>query len=215
MLALSLLSLQSAAAARREVSRVPTILFLGDSLTDGYGLSRSQAYPALIAAKIRAAGLADEVINAGSSGDTTAGGLRRLPRYLDRHIDVLFIELGINDAFRGVPLEQMRANMQAIIDQVRVKNPHAAVIIAGMQLPLFGADSYVRAFGELFGELATKNHATLIPYLLEGVGGDPSLNLADRIHPNAAGQRILAETVWRALEPLLRKASASAAARVE
>jgi acyl-CoA thioesterase-1 len=97
---------------------------------------------------------------------------------------------------------------------VRAKNPNVAIVIAGMQLPLYGADGYVRAFGEMFGELAQKNNAALIPYLLAGVGGDPELNLGDRIHPNAAGQRILAETVWQTLEPLLRKASTAAAARV-
>ncbi|MFL6569141.1 MAG: GDSL-type esterase/lipase family protein, partial [Chthoniobacterales bacterium] len=107
-----------------------------------------------------------------------------------------------------------RANLQAIIDRVRAKNPDVQIVIAGMQLPLYGADSYVRAFGELFGELAAKNHAALIPYLLQGVGGDPSLNLRDRLHPNVAGQKILAETVWQTLEPLLTEASAPTAARV-
>ena len=211
----SLPFVQSADAARRDASRVGTILFLGDSLTDGYGLSRSQAYPALIAQKLRASGLNYEIVNAGVSGDTTGGGLRRINSYLNRKIDVFVLELGINDAFRGVPLEQMRSNLQAIIDRVKAKNPNVTILIAGMQLPLYGADSYVRAFGEMFGELAEKNNAALIPYLLLGVGGDPALNLGDRIHPNAAGQRVLAETVWTALEPLLRKATAAATARVD
>lgn len=185
-----------------------TILMLGNSLTDGFGLSRNQAYPALITDKMRAAGYRGfEVINAGQSGDTTAGGLRRLPKYLGRKIDIFVLELGINDAFRGVPLEQMRANLQTIIDRVREKNPGVAIIIAGMQLPVYGADSYVRGFGEMFGELAQRNEAALIPYLLLGVGGDPSLNLNDLIHPNAAGQRILANNVWAVLDPLLRKAT--------
>jgi acyl-CoA thioesterase-1 len=208
--------LQSKAASRREPSHVRTILMLGDSLTDGYGVTRNQAYPALITQKLRTAGLTNyEVINAGVSGDTTAGGLRRIGSYLNRKIDVLVLELGINDAFRGVPLEQMRANLQAIIDRVRAKNPNAQLVIAGMQLPLYGADGYVRAFGEMFGELAAKNRAALIPYLLQGVGGDPSLNLSDRIHPNVAGQKLLAETVWQTLEPLLTKATAATAARVD
>lgn len=210
-----LASVQSSDAARREASGVRTILMLGDSLTDGYGVSRREAFPALVAEKIRAAGLRYEVINAGVSGDTTGGGLRRLSRFLDRRIDVLVLELGINDAFRGVPLDQMRSNLQAIINRVKVKNPNVQVIIAGMQLPLYGADSYVRSFGEMFGELAEKNHAALIPYLLLGVGGDPSLNIGDRIHPNAAGQRVLAETLWRVLEPVLRGATAAAPARVD
>lgn len=205
---------QSDAASRRETSGVRTILFFGDSLTDGYGLSRSQAFPALIAQKIRDADLGDyDVINAGVSGDTTAGGLRRIGQHLNRRIDIFVLELGINDAFRGIPFSQMRANLQTIIDRVRAKNPRVQVVIAGMQLPLYGADSYVRAFGEMFGDLAKKNNAALIPYLLEVVGGDPSLNLGDRIHPNAAGQRVLAESVWQVLEPLLTKTAATKAAR--
>jgi len=212
--AVTLATVQSSDAARRDASGVRTILMLGDSLTDGYGLSRSQAFPALVEQKIRAAGLRYEVINAGLSGDSTAGGLRRLPRYLDRKIDVLVLELGINDAFRGVPLTQMRENLQTIIDRTRAKNPNVQIVIAGMQLPLYGADDYVRAFGQMYGDLAEKNDAALIPYLLIGVGGDPSLNLGDRIHPNAAGQRVLAETVWRVLEPVLRKATTAPVANV-
>ena len=186
-----------------------TILALGDSLTDGFGLSRKEAYPALIAEKMRSANYRFEVINAGSSGDTTAGGLRRLPALLrGKKIDVLILALGINDAFRGVPVEQMRSNLQAIIDQARTRNPGVSIIVAGMQLPLASSDGYVRAFGEMYGTLAEKNHAALVPYLLEGVGGDPELNLPDRIHPNAAGQRVLAENVWRVLEPILGKKAA-------
>lgn len=202
---------QSADAARRDLSGMRTILMLGDSLTDGYGLSRSQAYPALVTEKLRATGYKFEVINAGVSGDTTAGGLRRIPKYLTSKIDVLVLELGINDAFRAVPIEQMRSNLQGIIDRTRARNPKVAIIIAGMQLPLYGADGYVRSFGEMYAELATKNDAALIPYLLQGVGGDPSLNLPDRIHPNAAGHRVLAENVWRVLEPILRPATTPAA----
>jgi acyl-CoA thioesterase-1 len=208
-------SLQSACAARRDASGVRTILFLGDSLTDGYGLSRSQAYPALLTEKMRAAGFTNfNIINAGVSGDTTAGGLRRIGKYLDQRIDVLVLELGINDAFRGISIAQMRDNLQGIINRVKAKNPDAEVVIAGMQLPLYGTDNYVVAFGQMFIDLAEKNHAALIPYLLQGVGGDPTFNLSDRIHPNAAGQRILAENVWRVLEPLLRKATATTTARV-
>ncbi|MBA3881481.1 MAG: arylesterase [Chthoniobacterales bacterium] len=206
--------MQSTSAARRDVTGV-TILMLGDSLTDGYGVSRSQAYPALVGEKLRAGGYKFEVINAGVSGDTTAGGLRRIPKYLTQKIDILVLALGINDAFRGVPVEQIRANLQGVIDRTRERNPKVKVVVAGMQLPLFGADSYVRSFGEMFAELAEKNHAALIPYLLEGVGGDPSLNLPDRVHPNAAGQRALAQNVWRVLEPLVTKATAASAGRAE
>jgi len=201
----SLAAIQPAPAAGRDAAGGRRIVMLGDSLTDGYGLPRSNAYPALISEKLRAGGYDFEVVNAGVSGDTTADGLRRLPQHLRQRVDVLVIALGINDAFRGVPIDEMRANLQAIIDRTRARHPKVALVIAGMQLPLVGTDGYVRAFGDMYGELAEKNGAVLIPYLLAGVGGDPTLNQADRIHPNAAGQRILAENVWRTLEPVLRK----------
>ena len=205
---------QSAQAADRHASKVITILALGDSLTGGFGLSRKEAYPALIAEKMRAANYQFEVINAGSSGDTTAGGLERLPPLLrKKRIDVLILALGINDAFRGVPIEEMRSNLQAIIDQTRTRHPAISIIIAGMQLPLSSSDGYVRAFSEMFGALAERNHAGFIPYLLEGVGGNPELNQLDLIHPNAAGQRVVAENVWRVLEPILGKKFAALGSR--
>ncbi|MDQ6809233.1 MAG: arylesterase [Verrucomicrobiota bacterium] len=191
-----------------------TVLCLGDSLTAGFGLSRSQAFPALLSEKMRGSSYRCEIINAGSSGDTTAGGLRRLPNHLDRRIDILLLELGINDAFRGVPVEQMRANLQAIIDQTRARWPNAAIVIAGMQLPIFANDPYLLAFGTMYADLAEKNQAALIPFLLQGVGGDPTLNQPDRVHPNAAGQKVLAENVWRVLEPVIQKAATGASARV-
>ena len=206
---LALLSVQSAEPARRDPSNVITIVALGDSLTAGYGLSRKQAWPALIAEKMRGAGYEFEVVNAGSSGDTTTGGLRRLPALLRAHkkIDIFVLELGINDAFRGVPIEQIRANLQAIIDQVRAQHPKVAIVVAGMQPPDYSSNDYVGAFSALFAPLAEKNHATLIPFFLEGVGGNPELNQWDRVHPNAAGQRVLAENVWGVLEPLLREST--------
>jgi acyl-CoA thioesterase-1 len=215
--AVALLAFQTAEAARRDASNVVTIVALGDSLTAGYGLSRQQAYPALVAEKMRAAGYEFEMVNAGSSGDTTAGGLRRLPAILRAHkkIDIFILELGINDAFRSVPIDQIRANLQAIIDQVRARHPATTIVIAGMQLPDYSSDDYVGAFGGIFGALAEKNRATLIPYLLEGVGGNPALNQWDRVHPNAAGQRVLAENVWRVLEPLLRKTATTPSAHVD
>ena len=202
----ALTSFQTAQAAKRDASKVITIVALGDSLTAGFGLSRKQAYPALIGEKMREAGYEFEMVNAGWSGDTTAGGLRRLPEVLRsrKKIDVFILELGINDAFRGVTIEQMRANLQAIIDQVRARHPGVTIVIAGMQLPLYSSDDYVSAFGQMYRALAEKNRAALIPYLLEGVGGNPHMNQLDRVHPNAAGQRVLAENVWRVLEPLLR-----------
>jgi acyl-CoA thioesterase-1 len=211
LLALSLV--QSAQPAKRDPSNVTTIVALGDSLTAGFGLSRKQAWPALVAEKMRAAGYEFEVVNAGSSGDTTSGGLRRLPAILRAHhkIDIFVLELGINDAFRGVPIEQIRSNLQSIIDQVRARQPDASIVIAGMQLPKVSSDDYVGAFGEIFPAVAEKNRATLIPFFLEGVAGDPELNQWDRVHPNAAGQRVLAENVWRVLEPMLGKVREKAA----
>lgn len=200
---------QTAAAAPRDILKMKTILVLGDSLSDGFGLSRAEAYPALLAKKLRTAGYDCEVINASASGGTTAGGLQRLPKHLERKIDVLVLELGINDAFRGVPVDQIRANLQAIIDKTRARYPRVEIVVAGMQLPLELSDGYITDFGRMYVDLAAKNNAALVPYLLAGVGGDPTLNLPDRIHPNAAGQRILAENVWRVLEPLLRKATAA------
>jgi acyl-CoA thioesterase-1 len=184
-----------------------TIVALGDSLTAGFGLSRNQAWPALVGEKMREAGYDFEIVNAGSSGDTTTGGLRRLPAILRAHkkIDIFVLELGINDAFRGVDLSQIRDNLQAIIDQTRARHPDVAIVIAGMQLPSYTSQDYVSAFGGIYGALARKNNATLIPYFLEGVAGNPALNQWDRVHPNAAGERVLAENVWRVLEPMLRE----------
>jgi acyl-CoA thioesterase-1 len=184
------------------------ILVLGDSLSDGFGLKRSEAYPALLAERLRDAGLNYEVINASASGGTTNGGLRRLPPHLKRRIDIFILELGINDAFLGVPIEEIRNNLQTMIDKVKAHNPDARIVIAGMQLPNSSADDYVRAFGQMYVDLAARNQARLVPYLLESVGGNPTLNLPDRIHPNAAGHRILAENVWRVLEPVAREITA-------
>src|SRR2546421_2933984 len=175
--------LPTATAAKRDPSSVITIVALGDSLTAGYGLSRKQAWPALVAEKMREAGYEFEVVNAGSSGDSTTGGLRRLPVLLRAHkkIDIFILELGINDAFRGVPIEQIRANLQAIIDQVRARHPNVAIVVAGMQLPDYSSNDYLGAVGALFAPLAEKNRATLIPFFLEGVGGNPELNQWDRV----------------------------------
>ena len=140
--------------------------------------------------------------------------MERLPPHLKRKIDIFILELGINDAFRGVPVDQIQSNLQQIIDRVKARNPDVRVVIAGMQLPNYGADDYVSAFGKMFGELATKNGAALVPYLLEGVAGDPSLNLPDGIHPNAAGQKILAENVWRVLEPIARETAVEPSSHV-
>ena len=205
---LSVLCAQAAWTATPTSSRMKTILVLGDSLSEGFQLKSSEAYPLLLADKLRAAGLNFQVTNASASGGTTEGGLQRLPSHLKRKIDIFILELGINDAFRGAPVDRIQSNLQEIIDNVKTRNPSVRVVIAGMQLPNYGADRYVSAFGEMFNKLATNNGAALVPYLLEGVAGDPSLNLPDGIHPNAAGQKILAENVWRVLEPVARETAA-------
>jgi len=182
-----------------------TVVFLGDSLTAGLGLPPTEAFPALIAEKIRVAGLPFQVENAGLSGDTSAGALRRTDWLLQRPIDVLVIELGGNDGLRGLPVKSLKANLQSIIDKVKAKNPAVKIVIAGMQIPPnLGAD-YSANFAKLYAELARENNAVLIPFLLEGVGGHQDLNQRDMIHPTAAGHRIIADLVWRTLEPILRK----------
>lgn len=184
------------------------ILVFGDSLSDGFMLKRTEAYPALVAKKLRAAGLDFSVTNASVSGGTTDGGLERLPPHLKHRIDILILELGINDVFHGLSVDQIQNNLQQIIDKVKARNPNACVVIAGIQVPGYAADDYVSAFGKMFADLAAKNRAALVPSLLEGVGGNSSLNLPDGIHPNAAGQRILAENVWRVLQPVAREVAA-------
>jgi acyl-CoA thioesterase-1 len=181
------------------------ILVLGDSLSEGFQLKQSEAYPALLVEKLRAASLDFELTNASASGGTTEGGLLRLPPHLKRAIDIFILELGINDAFRGVPVEQIGQNLQSIIDQVKQRNRNVRIVIAGMQLPDHSADDYVSAFGRMYVHLAERNHAALVPYLLEGVAGNPLFNLPDRLHPNVAGHKILAENVWRTLEPVARQ----------
>jgi acyl-CoA thioesterase I len=203
---LSILCAQTALGAGRDSSPMKRILVLGDSLSLGFGLKPSQAWPAMVTEKLRTAGLNNfEVTNASQTGGTTAGGLERLPAHLKRKIDIFILELGINDAFRGVPIAKIRNNLETTIDRVKERNPNVRVIIAGMQLPNYSADDYVFAFGQIYADLAARNNATLIPYLLDGIGGDPWLNQPDHVHPNAAGQKILAENVWRVLEPIARE----------
>ena len=203
----ALLVLWSVGLAQPVCARAKTILVLGDSLSQGFGLTPSEAYPMVLAKKLRAAGLNFQVTNASAAGGTTQGGLERLPAHLKRKIDIFIVELGINDAFRGVPVDQIQNNLQQIIEKVKTRNPQVRVVIAGMQLPNYTTDDYVSAFGNMFVDLAAKNGAVLVPYLLQSVAGDPLLNLSDGIHPNAAGQKVLAETVWHVLEPVAREVS--------
>jgi acyl-CoA thioesterase I len=202
----SLLCAQPGGARATDLSQMKTIFVFGDSLSEGLAISPRQAWPMLLVEKLRPIGPNFRVINASASGSTTEGGLRRLPPHLEHPIDIFILELGVNDAFNGISVEQTRANLQSIIDQVKARNPDASVVIVGVQFPIAAPDSeYAAAFVKMFGELAEKNHAALVRNLLEGVMGDPKLNLPDRIHPNAAGHKVLVENVWRVLEPIARE----------
>lgn len=205
VVALALGLLASSASAQAVAAAQKSVVFLGDSLSAGFGVEPSQAFPALVAERVRAANLPYHVENAGVSGDTTAGGLRRLDWLLQKKIDVLVVELGGNDGLRGLPIDAMKANLQAIIDKARAKNPAVKIVLAGMQIPPNLGAEYAQKFRSAYQELATRNNAVLIPFLLEGVGGLRNLNQPDMIHPTAAGHRVVAETVWRALEPVLRQ----------
>ncbi len=179
------------------------ILFFGDSLTAGYGLEQGEAFPAIIQQKIDSLGLSYQVVNAGLSGETTSGGKNRIDWVLKQNVDVFILELGANDGLRGIQISETRANLQEIIDFVRKKNPDIEIILAGMQIPPNMGQDYTTGFRNIFPELAEKNDVQLIPFLLEGVAGDPELNQQDGIHPTAEGQKILAENVWEVLKPVL------------
>jgi acyl-CoA thioesterase-1 len=179
------------------------VVILGDSLTAGFGVSQDQAFPALIQDEIDKLGWNFEVVDAGVSGDTTASGLRRLDWLLRRKIDVLVIELGANDGLRGVPADETRRNIQAMIDKTKRKYPDVKIVIAGMKLPPNMGLEYTAGFEDIFSDLARSNNAALIPFLLDGVAADPKLNLIDRIHPTAEGHKILAQNVWIVLKPVL------------
>ena len=178
------------------------ILFFGDSLTAGYGLSdpSEEAYPAVIQHKIDSLKLNYNVINAGVSGETTAGGLGRIDWVLKRKVDVFVLELGANDGLRGIPIEETRKNLQAIIDKVKARYPNAKIVLAGMMVPpSMGAD-YAGSFKAVFPQIAQKNHIALIPFLLDNVAGIPKLNQNDGIHPTAQGAKIVADNVWVVLK---------------
>ena len=189
----------AAAAATKNV------VVLGDSLAAGYGVEPEEAFPALLQQKVDATGLKCAIVNAGVSGNTSADGLARIDWLLKRRFDVLLLELGGNDGLRGLPVTAMRDNLQAIIDRVKQRYPQVRIVVVGMQLPPNLGPDYTTAFRRVFPDLAAKNNAALVPFLLEGVGGKPQLNQGDHIHPNAAGHKIIAETVWKVLEPELQK----------
>ncbi|WP_420318245.1 arylesterase [Ekhidna sp.] len=179
------------------------ILFFGNSITAGYQLDMDQAFPALIQNRIDSLDLNYKTINAGLSGETSAGGKSRIEWVLRTTPDIFFLELGANDGLRGLPLDETYKNLQDIIDAVKKENPEVKIIIAGMMVPPNLGDDYTSEFQQLFPKLAEAYDATYIPFLLEGVAGDPELNLPDGIHPTPEGHEIVAETVWNYLEGLL------------
>ena len=182
---------------------LPRIVFLGDSLTAGYGLAREQSVPSLIQAHLNSAGYRYEVINAGVSGDTSAGGLSRLAWSLDGDVDVLVVELGANDGLRGLPVAELKRNLTEII--TRAKTRRITVILTGMEAPPNYGPAYTSEFRQAFRDLAREHQVPFVPFYLAGVAGNPTLNISDGIHPNPAGAQIVATTIWRALEPVLEK----------
>ncbi len=185
------------------VDSLKTILFFGNSLTAGYGLDPVEAFPALIQLKIDSLKLPYKVINGGLSGETTSGGKTRIDWLLRQKIDVFILELGANDGLRGIPVKETRQNLQAIIDQVKSKYPDVKLVLAGMHVPPNMGAAYAKEFHAIYSEIAKKNQMTLIPFLLEGVGGNPELNQGDGIHPTAEGHKIVADEVWKYIQPIL------------
>jgi acyl-CoA thioesterase-1 len=181
-----------------------TILFFGNSLTAGFGVDQAEAFPALIQLRIDSLKLPFKVINAGLSGETSSGGLNRIDWLLRQKVDVFVLELGANDGLRGIPLTETRKNLQSILDKVKEKNPAVLLVMAGMQVPPNMGQVYAKEFLALFNDLSAQNKMILIPFLLEGVGGDPKLNQADGIHPTVEGHKIVANTVWNYLKPFVR-----------
>jgi acyl-CoA thioesterase-1 len=182
----------------------PVVAALGDSLTAGLGVAAEEAYPALLETRLQREGYAYRVVNAGVSGDTTAGGLRRVDWVLRARPEIVIVALGANDDLRGLPTAAMRANLVAIVDRLQAAG--ARVLLAGMRLPPNYGEAYTREFARVFPEVAQQAGVAFTPFLLDGVAADPRLNQADGIHPNAAGHAVIAERLWPYLEPLLRKA---------
>jgi len=183
--------------------KAKTIVFYGNSITAGYGVDPTEAFPAQVQNKLDSLQLPYKVVNAGLSGETSAGGRSRIDWILRQPVDIFVLALGGNDGLRGIPLAETEKNLQAIIDKVKTKYPNAKIILAGMQIPPNMGKKYTTEFRELFQQLASKNNITLIPFLLEHVGGIPSLNQGDGIHPNPEGHKIVADNVWKVLQGLL------------
>ncbi len=188
-------------------------MVLGDSITAGYGLPPEEAYPALLQERLRSGGWPHRVVNAGVSGDTTAGGARRVGWVLKGGAEVLLVALGGNDGLRGVPPAETAANLTRIITEARRLVPGLSVVVAGMQMPESMGPGFSAEFAAVFPQVARSGEAALVPFLLEGVGGDPAMNQADLIHPNAEGQRRIAEVVWPVLQEVLRARERAAQGR--
>lgn len=200
-------SVESASNAKADTAmevKAKNILFFGNSLTAGYGLDQSEAFPALIQKKIDSLQLPFKVINAGLSGETSSGGLNRIDWLLRQEVEVFVLELGANDGLRGIPVMETRKNLQSIIDRVKEKYPSVVVVLTGMQVPPNMGKIYATEFQSMYKDLATRNKTILMPFLLEGVGGNPQLNLPDGIHPTAEGHRIVAENLWQFLKPVVK-----------
>lgn len=179
------------------------IVFFGNSLTAAYQLSPEQGFTAILQRRIDSLGLAYTCVNAGLSGETTADGVNRIDWVLQQPVDIFVLELGGNDALRGLPVTESKKNLQAMLEKVKAKYPDSKLVVAGMLAPPNLGAAYTKAFRDMYPALARKNGAVLIPFLLDGVGGIPELNLPDGIHPNVEGQKVVAETVWKILKPLL------------
>lgn len=188
----------------RSQSNDANILFFGDSITAGHGVGKQEAYPAIIQNRIDSLGWNFNVINSGLSGETSAGGLRRVEWVLRQEVDIFVLELGGNDGLRGIDLTSTKSNLQQIIDKVREKYPDAKIIVAGMQVPPNLGQRYTEEFKTMYPELAEKNGATLLPFILEGVALNEELMQNDDIHPNGQGHKIVAENVWEVLKPILQ-----------
>lgn len=182
-----------------------TIVFFGDSLTAGYGLENpsAEAYPAVFQQKLEAAHLRWRVVNAGLSGETSAGGLRRIDWVLRQPVDIFFLALGANDGLRGIDPAVTQKNLEQIIDRVRARYPAAKIVVAGMEMPAAMGSDFAKRYHEVFARVAEDKHATLLPFLLDGVAGRSELNQADAIHPTPSGHRIIADNVWKTLHSLL------------
>jgi acyl-CoA thioesterase I len=190
-----------------------TVLFIGTSLTAGLGLPEAESFPLLLERRIESAGLPFRVVNAGVSGETSAGALRRVDWLLRQDFDIAVVETGANDMLRGIDPAATEQNIQQIVDRLRAGNPDVVIVLAGMlALPNMG-QAYAQAFESIYPRLAERNGLPFVPFLLDGVGGERDLNQSDGVHPNAEGHRIIADTVWRVLEPVLVEAARERAER--